>query len=70
MHNHIAEHLAFHKMRTGTGNKNSTPIPDVQQPAAGSVAASAPTAPSKPIDADYGDDAFGTGDGGTLPFEL
>lgn len=52
------------------GNKNSATIPDVQQPAAGSVAASAPTAPSKPIDDDYGDDAFGTGDGGTLPFEL
>ena len=42
----------------------------VSQPAAGSVAASAPTAPSKSIDSDYDDDSFSSGDGGSLPFEL
>jgi len=44
------------------------------QPAAGSVAASAPTAPSKSIDSDvngsFGDDDFSSGDNGSLPFEL
>lgn len=46
------------------------PAPEMHQPAAGSVAASAPTAPTKPIDADFADDAFSSGDGGSLPFEL
>jgi len=42
----------------------------VHQPSAGSVASSAPTAPSKSIDDDFGDDAFSSGDGGSLPFEV
>ena len=56
---------------SGSGRSGSDAQMQSQpQPQAGSVAASAPTAPAKSIDSDYGDDSFSSGDGGSLPFEL
>ena len=52
------------------GQPGDMPVP-VQQPQAGSVAASAPTAPAKAIDDDVmSDDAFNSGNNGALPFEV
>ncbi|SCW60439.1 single-strand DNA-binding protein [Ruminococcaceae bacterium YRB3002] len=57
-----------------SGNGKAQPgdqMTSVPQPQAGSVAASAPTAPAKAIDDDVmSEDAFSSGNSGALPFEV
>ena len=64
----VVDEAEFVESASGSG-KPAQDVP-AQQPMAGSVAASAPTAPAKSIDNDYSDDDFSSGDGGSLPFEL